>query len=302
MRDILSLRDAVSATLTYFDVLDFAPTLEEVERDLYGWSAPRESIEHTLRGDGNFVMCDGCVTLKGREHLAKKRMQGKEIEMQLWKKVRRFRWLLGICPYIRMAAVCNSLAYGNVHEGSDIDLFIVVKSGRLNIARLFLKILSQFFCMRAHHEKTAGRFCVSFIVTEHALDLKPLALQCDPHLAYFVRHMVPIVGRETYLEFLMSNNHWTKNYFKRDSNPRLEMVRAHRLLRCVQYLSERLLGVFGAVLENFSQNIQKRRDQERRREVKEIKAVVITKDVYKFHENDRRRAVAEEFERRLTYS
>lgn len=302
MRDILSLRDAVHATLSYYDVLDFAPTLEEVVRDLYGWSAPIEEIEHVLHDDRNTSLRDGFVILEGRAHLIAQRIKSKEIEARLWRKVRRFHCLLSICPFVRMAAVCNSLAYGNVHEGSDIDLFIVAKSGRLHTARLFLKILTSLFGMRAHHHKTAGRFCLSFFVTGRALDLKPLALEFDPHLAYFVSHMVPLTGRSTYLAFLAANNHWTKMHFRRDLSPRLEIARDSILLRCVQYLIESILIPFDARLENFANNILKKRDHERRTKVSEKKAVVISKDVYKFHENDRRREVADEFQLRLINS
>ena len=129
-----------------------------------------------------------------------------EIEKKLWKRVRFFSKFFKMIPFLKMAAVCNNLAFGKVSENSDIDLFIVAKTGRLFTVRTFVTFWFSVFGVRRHANKVAGRFCLSFFIDEEAMDLSPLAIPKDFYLAYWVGTIVPIVDiNNTSLKFLSRN-------------------------------------------------------------------------------------------------
>lgn len=261
---ITSLSQAIRATLAYFDILNFPLTLEEITKYLYGWSALQETVEQELRRMPEISHLHGYYFLRGRSELAELRKKRKKIEAALWRKVNRWRFLFACCPFVRTVAVCNSLSYGNVKETSDIDLFVVTANDRLATARFFMKFLTQIFGIRAHHEKIAGRFCLSFFVTEKASDLSLLALPFDPHLAYFVRTMKPVIGAASvYL------------YFQ----------------RTVEFF----LNIFGSKIEEKCSAWLSKREDIHHQKFAHSNGIVRNRDVFKFHENDPRQKIADQF-------
>lgn len=265
---------------------------------MYGWSAPKESIGEEIKKIPEISCKNGYFFLNGRESIVSLRTENGKIAKRLWKTVSRYGWLFHVCPFVRMAAVCNSLTVGNVKETSDIDLFIVAEDKKLATARFFAKILTQLFGKRVHHDKIAGRFCLSFFVTTKTMNLEPITHEFDPHLAYLVAAAVPIYGKKVYLEFL-EQNIWIKPYFKRDTEPRLGRVKKNAFLDIIKYIIEILLRICGAPLENFLYKIQLKRDNERKKALVSADGVIISKTVFKFHEHDTRREIASRFQSRL---
>lgn len=218
---------------------------------------------------------------------------------RLWQKVRRFRWLFALCPFVRMVAVCNSLARGNPKATSDIDLFIVTSSNRLWMTRFFLKCLTQLFCMRVHHTKVAGRFCLSFFVDETRLNLEKHALPHDPELASIIESAVPLIGHEVYLEWRRANV-WTRRYFPQHHFSELQKSFARlslpmSLFNGVRLLFELILWPFAAFMERFFYWLQRKKDIRRSLSVVKKEGVIIEPHIFKFHENDTRAECAKLF-------
>lgn len=300
MKDPLSLKQAILATLHYFDLFDFAPTIAELEQYLYGWSAPKEAVLETIRTIPNVAHAHGFYCLSGRESLAEERKEKIKIAEKLWKRVERFGSLFALCPFVRTVAVCNSLAYGNASETSDIDLFVITAPWRLATARFFMKFLTQIFGVRVHHDKIVGRFCQSFFVTENTMNLAPLAHDFDPHLAYFVATMKPIFGEKTFAKFLEENEVWIGPYFKRLLAPQTEHTRRYSAARMVQWLSEKILNLFGGIGEAFFAKFLEKRDIIHKRKFPNSSGIVIRKDLFKFHEHDPREEISQKFLKRLS--
>lgn len=299
MKEVLSLKQAILATLHYFDLLDFAPTAKELEVYLYGWSAPMEAIEEALKTMPEVSHSHGFYCLQHRLAIAELRKERKDLAAKLWRKAKRYSWLIAICPFVEMAAVCNSLAYGNVKKDSDIDLFVVTKAGKLPVARFFLKVLTQIFGMRVHHDKIAGRFCLSFFVSEKAIDLGRLAHEFDPHLAYFIAQMTPIYGKSAYMRFLQANETWTVKYFRRQLSPRLEKLKPHRVAGFFKIILEIFAQIFAWPLDAVFLKRQAQKDAVRRKLFPNSNGILMTKDVFKSHEQDPRGKIATAFELKL---
>lgn len=299
MKDVLSLKHAILATLNYFDLFDFPLTAQEIEEYLYGWSAPADTIETEMKSLPQISNKDGFYFLTGREGIVEQRQKKHLIGHRLWQRVKKFSWLFAICPFVKMVAVCNSLAYGNVKETSDIDLFIVVENKKLALARFFMKVLTQIFALRAHHKKIAERFCLSFFVTEKAMNLSNLAYDFDPHLAYFAKTITPLFSIKTYNEWLQENNSWTAFYFKKTLSPRLFKIKKHYFASFFRFLMEIILRLFGKLPEIICNKLLFKREFEHKKKFPYSKGIVINKMVFKFHEEDPRETVAEQFQERL---
>lgn len=182
-----------------------------------------------------------------------------ELERKLWARARRYVRFLRFVPFLRMVAVCNNLSFSRVNEESDIDLFVIAKSGRLFTVRFFSILILQILGVRLHGNKIRKRFCLSFFVDDSALDLSKIAIHRDIYLAFWIKSLVPILDDGVSSELLDSNN-WAREYFERAEDFRLKRERQindRSVLK--RFLSFVLSGRFGDALEKKLLRWQKER-------------------------------------------
>ncbi len=139
------------------------------------------------------------------------------IEKSLWEKSEKYIKKLQIVPFLKMASVCNNLAFGKVDEKSDIDIFIIAKKGRLFFVRTFVTFLLHICGVRRHEDKINGRFCLSFFIDDYDLSLEKIANENDIYLAYWVKSMIPLIDDGVSSEFL-DKNLWAKRYFENEND------------------------------------------------------------------------------------
>lgn len=217
----------------------------------------------------------------------------KEIEKKLWKKTKRFARILQIVPFVEMVCVCNNLSFNKVDEKSDIDLFVVAKSGRLFIVRSFITFLSHIFGVRRHKDKVSGRFCLSFFVDEEAMDLSKIAIEHDIYLAYWIKSVIPLIDDNNFADKFLMQNLWAKEYFENLSD---------FYIRCDQVLEKGVIskffnklfskifsGNFGDFIENRLKGWQMKRSVKKSKSLPDVTGITITDHILKFHNLDRRR-------------
>ena len=160
----MNIQRSILQTIAFFDIFDFPLTAEEILSHLYCY---KKSV-HIKEIKGNLAIMEGVekihdyYVLKGRGRLIDMRKGKKFISEKFWGRVKQYGQYVSQTPFVEMVAVCNNLSYDNPTESSDIDLFIVIKKGRMWIARLIVSLILQFHGVRRHHDKIAGRFCLSF--------------------------------------------------------------------------------------------------------------------------------------------
>ena len=210
-----------------------------------------------------------------------------KIEKKLWKKVDRYGPLLRHIPFLRYVAVCNNLSFSNTEEGSDIDLFIIAKKGRLFTARIFITFLLQLLGVRRHGNRIKSRFCLSFFVDDSHLDLSSIAISNDIYLAFWLKYQTPILDDGVSEDFILENT-WIKNYFKDDI-----VFRDDKLFSNKSWIKSLLGFLFGGLLgdfvENFLRKWQINRSKKKAELLKDQSGIMISKNILKFHNNDRRR-------------
>jgi hypothetical protein len=126
--------------------------------------------------------------------------------MRKFAKIERAVQLLGRLPWLEGVAVCNSLAWYQTTETSDIDLFILAKSGRVWSARL-LSTLPFLLLRQRPGEGRPDPVCLSFFCASSSLNLETLKIkEFDPYLAYWSLSLVPLVERrDVFKQFALAN-------------------------------------------------------------------------------------------------
>lgn len=306
----LSLSESVLATLVYLDIFDYPLTASEVWRFLYRpeRAVTQEEVSAALAellAAGKVGESGEFYFLKGRDSIVATRAERKELSKKKWRRAKSTAEFLRLVPFVRGVFVCNSVAIDNGKKESDVDIVVIIKGGRMFLARFAVTAIVHLMGLRRHGMKIADRVCLSFYVTDDALDFASLRLQPeDPSLAFWVATFVPLIDRDATFQKVRDSNPWVLEYFPNafSVNARDEQLGEDALFNTVRaFFESAFAGVAGEPLEQSARSMQMKRMQRNRhsRQNDPTTDVVISDTLLKYHERDRRAEVREKFERRL---
>lgn len=233
---------AVLLTVTYSDLFDYPLTPSELYRYLVAPGATKTAFESALQSLlGRHLSRTGqFVTLAGRESVVTLRMQREHGSDHRWASAERYAHWLRWVPFVRMVAVCGSVAAGNARPDADIDIFIVTDGGRLWTVQVCAMMLRRAASVRS------VRVCANYFLTIDSLEVEPQSL----YTAREIAQSVPLRGEAAYRRFLAANR-WVAHLLpnvahETDRCRRLVDETRPRLTRSVEAL---LRGGLGDVLD-----------------------------------------------------
>ena len=105
-----------------------------------------------------------------------------------------------------------------MEEDSDIDVFIVIKKGRLFITRALVTLYLSFLRMRRTKKKIKNKICLSFYIADDSLNLEKTAIKNDIYLIYWLSTLVPVYDPQNFYQIIIKNNQWLNKYFLNELN------------------------------------------------------------------------------------
>jgi predicted nucleotidyltransferase len=289
------LEKAILNTLAYFDIFAYPLTLVEIWKWLYFKEAAssaillnkiKETIDNNEKIKSLIDNKWGFYFFKGRELVIELRRERYNLAEEKFKKAIRVVKFLKWMPGIKMIGVCNSLAWGNASEESDIDFFIVTEKNKIWTARFFAVIFLKIFGLRPRKNKTRNKICLSFFVDEENLNLERLAMDdADIYLIYWINQVVPIFDKGGVYEYFLESNRWVKNFLPNifDSEGS-ERRREHSFFRKSAPVGK------DSIIEKILGKLQlKIMPKEMKERINCDGGVILSDGVLKFHCNDRRR-------------
>lgn len=288
-----NLEHAIFRTVAFFDCLDFCLTDSEIYDRLLGFSATFDEVALALPLCSRVVQTRGYYHLAGRDTLVSSRELSSFHHAQLMRKTYRLAWLFRCIPFLSAVYLCNTLAMTHGKPGSDIDIFVVSKSGRIFFVRFFLHIFLHVFRLRRHGSHIASRFCLSFFVDDRHLQLEPLLLAPhDPYFAYWFLLLRPLYLRDR-LGFL-ADNPWLHSYFSTPTiHDEVSFSRPYFFARCIEYVFS---GSLGHWIESLFSQWQLRRARKKYDALGKPPGVFLSSYCLKFHDQDRRKVYRDRFE------
>ncbi len=300
------LEKAIIKTLAYFDVFDYPLTEFEIWKWLYCDQAPTDKITYleirrNLLGNENLKekleFKHGYYFIKGREEIIQSRRRRYGYAEKKYMKALRVIKVLRFFPFIKMIAVCNTLAFNNSRREADIDLFIVTKRQRVWQSRFWVTGVLKIFKMRPSQTKSQDTICSTFFVDEDNLDLHKLSINNnDIYLKYWVRQLVPIYD-EGVSGLFASSNEWIDrnlpNTINIDTPPRRQVK---KLKVC-----KIIINFFASLMpESVFKNYQLKIMPKGLKELANLDTRVVVNDhMLKFHDNDRRQAFLDRWLNRI---
>jgi hypothetical protein len=296
-------------TLVYFNLFNYPLTLFELWQNLpttnTHLSTPfllEEEIKKNKLLNQLLDFEDGFYFLKGKKNIITHRQINYR---EALKKFRRAKWIanfLKYIPFIRSIIICNSLAYANPSESSDIDFLILVEPGSIWRTRALSILLTEIFASRPKKNKTKDAICLSFF-SIYSQNFESLKLQPeDSYFDWWMTKLLPIYDREKTFEKFEESNRWIN---KLRPNALLALIskrfRIKEIRPGLRKILEILLSFPSPRLgERISQTIQM---WHLPKELKEIAnrdtRVVLNNNILKFHLNDRRDYYQKQLESQL---
>lgn len=315
------LREAIIKVIAFFDLFDYALTDLEIWRMLSVKCELSEVMEELekmvdksplppfIKG-GIIESINGFYFLAGREENIKTRLSRYNFTDRKFKRaifaVKIFRFI----PWIRLIAVGNLMGAHNLRDDGDIDFFIVTEARRLWLSRFFCAGLAEILGLRPRAYKSRDKICLSFYVSEGAMDLSGLllkslppplikgGLEADIYFIYWLAGVTPIYDVGGIYEELIKANQWL---FTSLPNWRLiEPIRRRQVKPLARGFYHDLMDLFCGGLEPQFKTLQLKLLPARLKNlINQDSRVVINDRIIKLHANDRRREYREEFNEKI---
>ncbi|MFA5413745.1 MAG: nucleotidyltransferase domain-containing protein [Patescibacteria group bacterium] len=282
------MEKSILATIAYFDVFNYPLTVTEIWKWLYSKEESRDgsptigeiwkNLENNQSLKSLVNSRRGFYFLKNRDDLVEIREARYVLAVKKIKRARRVVKFLKFIPGIKMIALCNSLAWTNAREESDIDFFIVTDKNKIWTARFWSAGFLQIFGLRPSKKNTRDKICLSFFADYDSLNLESLATESpDIYLIYWVAQLQPLFDRGGMYNKFWQANAWIKkflpNVFPRDE---------------VNEISENRPGKIGLGEKFFRWMQLKLMPKSLKDMANRDSRVVVSDHMLKFHANDRR--------------
>lgn len=279
-----SLRESIDWTLKYFSFFDFPLTAFEVWKWQRGTMYTYQEVQDELKKNvwptlGIFHSTPGVANPWGQVF---KRHKHYRDAITKYRRVQWYIWLLARLPWVEGIAFCNNLPFHNTKEGSDIDLFILAKPGTVWKTRLFAVGPLRLFKLRPGEAKQHP-IDVSFFVSTNAMNLQDLQIGDDVYLAMWITALSPVFERRTGVFDLF----WQKNDWAVIQFPQAKVGKRAMFWRVHQRWS---LPLFFS--ESLARDLQKRILPKSLTNPSPESSIVMNDSMLKFHQNDRRKEIA----------
>lgn len=217
--------------------------------------------------------------------------ESSSIEREYLQKAKKTCKFLRFVPWILFVWVWNSLAMKSGNKNSDIDLFIISSENRIWTVRIFTTLYFFLIWERKNNSNHAGKFCLSFFVSEKNLSFESFALKNDYYLMYRIQTLLPIVNYNwTYKAFLESNTwalEWKKIEHYCSINTHYMALEAQKNNR-KSFLAD--------YLEKWLKKIFLKKTLKSQEKLGKPFGIIVSDDVLKFHNNDKRIIIREHVE------
>lgn len=201
-----TIREAILDMVAYFAVFGLPVDMNRLNSLLSvraSHLAVRSIVQDLVR-TGDLIMVEDKYGLAGIKYSGLEMMALRQ--EFLMRKARRIGRIIGLVPFIKAVCVINSVAIGNVHQDSDIDLLIITTPGRVFVAKGLLWKLFHWLRIIETEEHKAGQFSLGmFLTTRGVVFERDIMQQNEPDLVYRLLTVEPVYGARRWFEVLRAS-------------------------------------------------------------------------------------------------
>lgn len=250
MRQSDSLIDmAIMATIAYSHALGWAFNTWELYKSLLNpllfktLSLPLPSVTYcgllkrldSLEERRLLLYRAGIWLLPTENILFNNLMQRRKLNDRKWRTILRYsnywRWI----PFLKDIFISGSVAVGNVHEKSDLDLLLFVEKKRIWTARFFTLVVFSLLGVRRTPTKISNRLCFNHFLADPCLPssvdnlYNAFTYSRLMHL-YHRRKGGPSPNGAYFLDSFWQSNQWIAKYFLPAAGPHRQISIPSRII------------------------------------------------------------------------
>ena len=297
--------------VAFFDMFDYPLTLNEIWLNLSvkcklsevmavlentAWKFP---LPPFIKG-GKIEHENGFYFLAGRGAIIEERFKRYNFTGRKFKRARLVAKIFRFIPWIKMIAIGNLLGAHNLKDDSDIDFFIIAEDKKIWLTRFFCAGAAKILGLRPRENNSRDKICLSFYVSETAVDLEGLMLTPlnppfargaeseDIYFTYWLAGLTPVYDAGGIYEKLIKANQWLCA-----SLPNWQPIKPARQRQIKSFLWEfyhDLANLFIGGLELQFKAVQlKLLPLQLKNLMNQDSRVVVNDQIIKLHANDRRK-------------
>jgi predicted nucleotidyltransferase len=218
--------------IIYFSVFNHPLTQEEAF--LFSEITNKETAINQLQkltDTGVIHKIDSYFLLSDDPLHVKKRITGNNEAKKIMPKAKKVASYISKFPFIKGVAISGSLSKGYYDDESDFDFFVITKSKRVWISRLFLAIYKRLFLKNSYKE-----FCINYFVSTSTLEIE----EKNRFTATEIATVIPLFGKNEFSDFYNAND-WVKKYF-----PNIKLQENGKLIKVIKqpFLSKSIEFIF----------------------------------------------------------
>jgi hypothetical protein len=300
--DHRTIEKGIIKTLCWFDCFDYPLTAEELWRyGLFSVPCSLDSVKEALDGlsiGNKCQLTEIFYHLPTRQKIVVERKRRYNHADQKFKKALFFVRLFSYLPSVEFVAMANLIGSHNLRAGGDIDLFMIVRPGRLWTVRFLTAALAKLLGVRPTAENSQDTICLSFYATSDNLALEPVAELSQFYFYYWLAFLTPLYDRGGIHERLLAANPWLFGRLPNFFAPKPHHARVVMSRRClVAEALEACCGFFEKSLKSWQLAIM---PQSLREAANKDSRVVMNDRMLKLHANDRRAEFQLRYHERLS--
>jgi len=194
-------------TIAYFDIFHYPLTW--VELQTWRYQVGGDQVKEQAVKEYN-----GFYYLAGHEDYIMTRQERYLYSDHRIERVRKYIKLFRLLPSVRMIALCNSLGYQNASSESDIDFFIIVKTGTVWLTRFWLQSFVRVFRLGPFDRGgRADSLCLTFFLTSDKLNISGLQIGADDiYLHYWITQLMPLYDPYSEYKKFLEANVWVRRF------------------------------------------------------------------------------------------
>ncbi|WP_394747363.1 nucleotidyltransferase domain-containing protein [Spongiimicrobium salis] len=130
----------------------------------------------------------------------KRRIKGNQLAEKKMDKANRMSRILSQFPFVRSVMISGSLAKGYMDKTSDIDFFVIMKSGNIAISKAMIGLFRRFFASKS--------LCVNYMISEDNLHIKKQNIYTAVEMAT----LIPTIDSGLFEPFMEENMEWVRTF------------------------------------------------------------------------------------------
>jgi len=212
----MNLKQAIVATLVYFDIFNYPLTMDEIARwllssDSFAKNRLLKLTEKLVR-KGVLAQERGIYFLPGRGEIILRRRKNQKISEPKFKIAQKVARILIKVPGVLLVGLTGNLAMMDAQEDDDIDFLIITRRGKIWTARFLTILLLEILGRRRRpkSKRVKDKICLNLFLDEAHLRLG--RKRRDLYTAHEILQMKPLAEKESIYQQFVEANAWVKDF------------------------------------------------------------------------------------------